>query len=178
MPPAFQCGSNRFVISRGNALSRLMLVGEAPGANEEISGKPFVGRSGKLLDNLLEIAGIDQEEEIFICNVLKTRPPKNRKPTQKEIRLHLPWLLEQIKDVKPLVIVLAGATATYALLGIKTKLTLLRGTWQNWKGIPVMPIFHPSYLLRNPSKAEGAPIDLTRLDLEEVRKKWTQLNHL
>ncbi len=168
--------SSQVVIGRGSVLSRLMLVGEAPGANEDLLGKPFVGRSGKLLDRILDEVGIDHHDDIYICNVIKSRPPNNRKPTKKEITNHMPWLIQQIKLINPHVIVLAGSTALEAFLGKKTKITLIRGTWQNWKGRLVMPIFHPSYLLRNPSKAKGSPFDLTKLDLAEVKKKWQLLN--
>ncbi|ABX08720.1 uracil-DNA glycosylase [Prochlorococcus marinus] len=162
---------SKVVVGRGNPSAHLMLVGEAPGAKEELLGKPFVGRSGKVLDNLLEVVGIDHQKDIYICNVMKSRPPNNRRPTRAEIAKHLPWLVHQIKLVKPFVIVLAGATALETFLEIKTKITVLRGTWQNWRGIAVMPIFHPSYLLRNPSNAKGSPLELTRSDLFEVRKR-------
>ena len=165
------------VISRGNPCSRLMLIGEAPGAMEDTLGKPFVGRSGKLLDQLLEKVGIDYENDIYISNLVKCRPPKNRRPTKSEITSHLPWLLLQIKLIQPYVLVFAGSTVLQTFLGMRTKITQLRGSWQNWNGIAAMPIYHPSYLLRNPSRAEGAPFDLTRLDLAEVKKKWMLLSH-
>ena len=174
------CGSHnsKVVIGRGNSLARLMLIGEAPGETEELVGKPFVGRSGLLLDQLLEAVGIDCQNGIYICNVIKTRPPNNRKPTKKEIEKHLPWLYQQIKLVAPLIIILAGSTALNSFLGHKSKITLSRGTWQNWKGISVMPIFHPSYLLRNPSKAPDAPFNLTKLDLIQVKERWSILKDL
>lgn len=161
----------QIVVSRGNSKSRLMLIGEAPGASEEKLGKPFVGRSGKLLDNLLEAIGFDVDKDLYICNVIKCRPPNNRKPTKIEIARHLPWLNQQIKSINPYVIVVIGATALEVVLGRKIKMSEIRGSWQKLDGIDVMPIFHPSYLLRNPSKACGSPFELTRLDLFNVKEK-------
>ncbi|KGG32295.1 Uracil-DNA glycosylase [Prochlorococcus marinus str. SS51] len=152
-----------------------MLIGEAPGAKEDETGIPFVGRSGKLLNILLENEGFDYEKDVFICNLLKSRPPNNRTPTRQEIQNHIPWLYQQIKLVDPLIIVLIGSSALRAILGIKSKISDLRGTWHNWNGIYAMPIFHPSYLLRNPSKTIGGPYNLTCLDLREVNRKLVEL---
>tara|TARA_Y100001968_G_C19404440_1_gene742855 strand:- start:171 stop:680 length:510 start_codon:yes stop_codon:yes gene_type:complete len=148
-----------------------MIIGEAPGAKEEELGQPFVGRSGKLLDKLLVSVGIDPEIDSYICNVVKCRPPNNRRPTKNEVLNNLPWLRQQISLVNPLVIILVGSTALESVLSMKDKISKIRGTWQNWEGRFVMPIFHPSYLLRNPSEAEGCPVNLTRLDLFKVREK-------
>ena len=170
------CTGSSVVVSRGNPSASLMLIGEAPGATEEKLLKPFVGKSGKVLNTLLESAGIDYEEDVYICNLIKSRPPNNRPPTKQEITLHLPWLHQQIKIIDPLIIVLIGATSLRAILGIKSKITELRGTWHNWNGIYLMPIFHPAYLLRNPSRSVGKPYELTCIDLIEVKKKLTELN--
>ncbi len=159
------------VVGRGNPLARLMVVGEAPGALEDALGLPFVGRSGKVLDELMNSVGLDSEKDAFICNVIKCRPPNNRKPTKAEVLCSIPWLYQQIELVDPWVIALTGATAVESILGIKGGITHLRGEWQHWKGRLVMPLFHPSYLLRNPSKAEGAPISLTREDFFKVRNQ-------
>ena len=148
-----------------------MIIGEAPGAKEEESGKPFIGRSGKLLDKLLQNAGIDIIQDVYFCNVGKCRPPKNRRPTRIEIQENLPWLYQQIKLVNPKVIVLVGATALEAILKIKSPISILRGKWINWEGRLVMPVFHPSYLLRNPSKDEGSPMSFTKSDFLELKKK-------
>ena len=152
---------NKIVVSRGNPFAKLMIIGEAPGAKEEEIGEPFVGRSGKLLDKLLQNAGIDINQDVYFCNVVKCRPPKNRRPTKIEIQENLPWLYQQIKLVNPRVIVLVGATALEAILKIKSPISILRGKWIDWEGKLVMPVFHPSYLLRNPSKEEGKPMSLT-----------------
>jgi DNA polymerase len=148
-----------------------MIIGEAPGAKEEEIGEPFVGRSGKLLDKLLQNAGIDINQDVYFCNVVKCRPPKNRRPTKIEIQENLPWLYQQIKLVNPSVIVLVGATALEAILKIKSRISTLRGEWIDWEGKLVMPVFHPSYLLRNPSKEEGKPMSLTKSDFLKIKEK-------
>ena len=170
------CTESSVVVSRGNPSASLMLIGEAPGATEEKLLKPFVGRSGKVLNTLLDAAGIDYEKDVYICNLIKSRPPNNRPPTKQEIALHLPWLYQQIKIIDPLIIVLIGSTSLRAILGLKSKITELRGTWHNWNGICLMPIFHPAYLLRNPSRSVGKPYELTCIDLIKVKKKLTELN--
>ena len=162
---------NKIVVARGNPQARLMIIGEAPGAKEEDVGKPFVGRSGKLLDKLLENAGIDINLDVYFCNVVKCRPPKNRRPTKTEIQENLPWLYQQIKLVNPEIILLVGATALEAILKNKSPISILRGKWINWDGRLVMPIFHPAYLLRNQSKEEGTPMSLTKSDFLKIKEK-------
>ena len=158
------------VISRGDPAACVMLIGEAPGAQEDAQGVPFVGRSGRALDQLLKDVGFSPEADLYICNAVKCRPPSNRRPKKGELAACRPLLELQIDQVDPAVIVLTGATAVEAILGIKGGMTQLRGQWQSWRGRMVMPIFHPAYLLRNPSKANGAPLDLTRRDLAAVRR--------
>ena len=162
---------NKIVVSRGNPFAKLMIIGEAPGAKEEEVGEPFVGRSGKLLDKLLQKAGIDINQDVYFCNVVKCRPPKNRPPTKAEIQENLPWLYQQIKLVNPEIIVLVGATALGAILKNKSPISILRGKWINWNGRLVMPIFHPAYLLRNQSKEEGTPMSLTKSDFLKIKEK-------
>ena len=168
------------VISRGNPNADLMLIGEAPGAQEDDQGIPFVGRSGRALDQLLREVDLDPSCDLYICNAIKCRPPNNRRPKKAELAACRLWLNLQLEAMNPKVIVLTGATAVEAILGIKGGMTQLRGQWQSWNGRAVMPIFHPSYLLRNPSKAAGAPLDLTRQDLAAVRHRlcepWTASN--
>ncbi len=161
----------KIVVSRGNPEAQIVIVGEAPGAKEEELGEPFVGRSGKLLDQFLENAGIDINQDVYFCNVVKCRPPKNRRPTKTEIQENLPWLYQQIKLVNPEIIVLVGATALEAVLKNKSPISILRGKWIDWNGRLVMPIFHPAYLLRNQSKAEGTPMTLTKLDFLKIKEK-------
>ncbi len=166
------CNSiNKIVVARGNSKAPLMIIGEAPGAKEEEEGKPFVGKSGKLLDKLLQNAGIDINLDVYFCNVVKCRPPKNRRPTKTEILENIPWLYQQIKLVDPHILVLVGATSSEAVLKTKSPISILRGKWINWEGRLVMPVFHPSYLLRNPSKEKGTPMSFTQSDFSRIKKK-------
>ena len=162
---------NKVIVGRGNPEAQILIIGEAPGAKEEEVGKPFVGRSGKLLDKLLQNAGIDINLDVYFCNVVKCRPPKNRRPTKTEIKENLPWLYQQIKLINPEIIVLVGATALEAILKNNSPISILRGKWINWEGRLVMPVFHPSYLLRNQSKEEGTPMSLTKLDFLKIKEK-------
>ena len=162
-------GRQQVVLSRGNPKARLMLIGEAPGAQEDALGQPFVGRSGQLLDQLLAEAGLDSSRDAYICNGVKCRPPGNRKPTALELAACRPWLQQQIALVQPQVLVLVGATALQAVLGLKGPISQLRGQWQCFEGRACLPIFHPAYLLRNGSSQPGRPRDLTRADLVAVR---------
>ncbi len=164
-------GRQQVVVSRGNPQARLMLIGEAPGAEEDRLGQPFVGRSGQLLDQLLAEAGLDSNQDAYICNGVKCRPPGNRKPTAQELAACRPFLEQQIALVQPQVLVLVGATALQAVLGHKGPISQLRGQWLNLDGRACLPIFHPAYLLRNGSPQPGQPRDLTRCDLQAVRER-------
>ena len=168
------------VVSRGNPRARLMVIGEGPGAQEDEQGQPFVGRSGQLLDRMLESVGIDSNRDAYVCNIVKCRPPENRKPTALEMAACRPWLEQQIALVDPAVILLAGATAVEGMLGIKGGITKLRGQWRRGEGGSLegrwlMPILHPSYLLRNASKERGSPKWLTWQDLQDVQRRLAQL---
>ena len=157
------------VVSRGHPSARLMVIGEAPGADEDAQGRPFVGRSGRLLDASLTEVGLDQEDDIYICNLIKCRPPGNRRPTPVELKACRPWLDRQILEVNPEVLLILGATASAAVLECRTPISRLRGQWMQWKGRFVMPSFHPSYLLRNPSREPGKPRSLFIADLTQVK---------
>ena len=161
----------RLVVGKGNVFADLLIIGEAPGAKEDLEGKPYVGNSGKLLNELLGKAGIDYLEDIYFCNVIKCRPPNNRKPTSKEINFHKPWLLQQIKLVDPKIIILTGSTAMKTILEVKDPISNLRGKWMKKDGRDIMTIFHPSYLLRFPSRAINKPYELTLKDLKNVSSK-------
>ena len=165
----------QIVVSRGNPFAKVMIVGEAPGAKEDSAAAPFVGKSGKLLDRLLEEVGFEVNKDFYICNAFKCRPPGNRRPTKKELNHSLPWLYKQIELVDPEIILLVGATSVEALLGPQGKITNLRGVWHDFHNRLVMPLFHPAYLLRNPSKDTGSPVSLTRSDLIKVRNKLDEL---
>ena len=161
----------RLVIGRGSVFANLLIIGEAPGSQEDLEGKPYVGKSGKLLNDLLEQTGIDHGEDVYFCNVIKCRPPNNRKPTAREINIHKPWLLQQIKLVDPKFILLTGSTAMRTILEVKDPISNLRGQWIKQDGREIMVIFHPSYLLRFPSKEINKPYHLTLKDLENVSGK-------
>lgn len=167
------------VIYRGNPRARLMIVGEAPGPQENRLGQPFVGKSGQLLDRILGAAGFDPEEDVFITNAVYRMPPGEggkafRKPTVEEIEGYKPYLLEMIRLLDPVIILLSGNVATQSLLG-KTGITKLRGNWYHWEDRWLMPIFHPAYLLRNPTREPGGPKSLTWQDFREVREKYEEL---
>ena len=165
---------SQVVVGRGAPQARLMLIGEGPGAEEDACGLPFVGRAGRLLEELLAEAGLDSERDAYITNVVKCRPPGNRKPTAAEMEACFPWLQQQITLVDPALILLVGATALQAVLGVKGGITRLRGQWRPGEGPllagrSLMPLLHPSYLLRNASEAADSPRWHTRVDLAAVR---------
>lgn len=137
------------VFGEGSPTAALMFVGEAPGEEEDRQGRPFVGAAGQLLNNLLSKLGLTREE-VYITNVIKSRPPKNRDPEPDEIAACFPFLQKQIRAIRPKVIVALGRIAAQTLLKTQAPLTRLRGTWYRYEDIPVMPTFHPSYLLRFP----------------------------
>lgn len=139
---------NTIVFGEGAAQAKIMFVGEAPGAEEDRTGRPFIGMSGRLLTTLLEQAGV-RREEVYITSVIKCRPPDNRKPKPLEVAACLPFLVAQIEAIKPRVIVTLGTVPTQTLLQTKTAIGELRGKWQQYRGIPLMPTFHPAYLLRS-----------------------------
>ena len=167
------------VIFRGNPEANLMIIGEAPGPQENIQGKPFVGRAGKLLDKILEAINFDPEEDVFITNAVFRMPPGDddrefRKPSNQEIAYYKPYLMALIQLVDPLIILLSGNVACQSILG-ETGITKMRGEWRHLLDRWVMPIFHPSYLLRNPSREPGSPKSLMWQDIKEVRGKYDEL---
>ncbi|MBA2341691.1 MAG: uracil-DNA glycosylase [Pyrinomonadaceae bacterium] len=155
-------GRTHVVNSEGNKGARLMFVGEAPGADEDASGRPFVGRAGQLLNKIIEAIGM-KREDVFIGNVNRCRPPQNRTPTPAEAKICKPFLLREIAVVKPDVIVVLGNTAMKNLLDTKEGITKLRGEFQDYRGIKVMPTFHPAYLLRDPTKKRETWDDMKKV---------------
>jgi len=147
------------VISDGSPDARLMFVGEAPGREEDLQGVPFVGAAGQLLTKMIQAMGL-RREEVYICNVLKDRPPGNRLPAPDEVEACLPFLREQIAIVRPSVICALGAVAAKALLGPRVAMTKVRGHVADYEGIPLVPTYHPAYLLRNPDAKRFAWSDL------------------
>ncbi|MDX6530408.1 MAG: uracil-DNA glycosylase [Blastocatellia bacterium] len=155
-------GRTQVVNTFGNHKARLMFVGEAPGAEEDAQGKPFVGRAGQLLTKIIEAIGM-KREEVLIGNVNRCRPPGNRQPTLEEAAICRPFLFREIAAVQPDVIVVMGNTALRNLLEVREGITRVRGKFQDFRGIKVMPTFHPAYLLRDPSKKRETWEDLKKV---------------
>jgi uracil-DNA glycosylase len=155
-------GRTQVVNTHGNHQARLMFVGEAPGADEDAQGKPFVGRAGQLLTKIIEAIGF-KREEVLIGNVNRCRPPGNRQPTLEEAAICRPFLFREIAAVQPDVIVVMGNTALRNLLEVREGITRVRGQFQDFRGIKVMPTFHPAYLLRDPSKKRETWEDLKKV---------------
>jgi len=141
------------VFGVGNPQARLVFVGEGPGADEDAKGEPFVGAAGQVLNRIISAMGL-KREEVYICNVVKCRPPGNRDPESDEIATCSPFLLRQLQSVNPEVIVALGKPASHTLLGTKEPISKLRGKFRDFHGIPLMPTYHPSYLLRK--QGEGS----------------------
>ena len=163
------------VVGRGNPQADIMVIGEGPGQNEDEQGLPFVGRSGQLLEKILASVNINTDHDVFIANIVKCRPPGNRTPIPAEIKSCKPYLLEQIRLVNPQIILFTGATSFKALTGEKKGITKVRGQWLEWEGRMCMAIFHPAYLLRNPSREKGKPKWLMWQDIQEVRRKLDEV---
>ena len=167
---------NNVVFSDGNPeTAKAILIGEAPGENEDLTGTPFVGRAGKLLNEFLEKAGINREKDLYIINTVKCRPPKNRVPTNEEKNKCANYLYKQIKIVNPKILIFCGATALQSFYKDKIQISKIRGRWlevdvdgDKYKSIA---IFHPSYLLRNHSLEKGKPRTLMLEDLEFISKE-------
>ncbi|HYB89911.1 MAG TPA: uracil-DNA glycosylase [Candidatus Binataceae bacterium] len=153
------------VFGVGNPKAELMFIGEAPGADEDARGEPFVGRAGQLLTDIIERGMGMARREVYICNVIKCRPPENRNPEPDEVAACEPFMIRQIELVRPRIIVGLGTFAVQALLKVKTPIGRLRGVWQDVRGIPMMPTFHPAYLLRNPNDKR-----LVWADVQQVLK--------
>ena len=176
--PLANTGMN-IVISRGNPNTKLLIIGEAPGPQENIQGKPFVGPAGQLLDKILRAGNFDPEKDVYITNSVFRMPPGEdgksfRKPNDQEIEYYRPFVFEIIRLVNPYVILLTGNVACQSILN-KTGITSLRGQWIQSKGYWLMPIFHPSYLLRNQSREMGSPKSLMWNDIREIRRKYDEL---
>ncbi|MBK8268603.1 MAG: uracil-DNA glycosylase [Planctomycetes bacterium] len=171
--PCTKCGlhetRNKTVFGIGSPVARIMFVGEGPGADEDASGIPFVGRAGELLTKMIESGMGLKRDEVYICNVVKCRPPNNRTPAPDEIVMCKDYLLRQIDIIKPEVIIALGGPAAQTLLNTRDGITRIRGTWRDFypsgtsligEPIPLMPTFHPAYLLRTPAEKSKAWSDL------------------
>lgn len=170
---ALRGGASTVVFGRGIENASIMVIGEAPGAEEDRLGLPFVGRSGRLLMKLFEESGF-HTDQLFITNTVKCRPPSNRTPRKKETSLCRPWLDAQIEALAPQVIVTVGNVPSQTILATREGITTLRGHFHQASvaglAVTVRPLFHPAYLLRNPSRGDGAPTDLTLHDLADLRR--------
>ena len=164
------------VFSAGIPNGKLMLIGEAPGFYEDKQGEPFVGKAGQLLDKILGCVGFSRKENIYICNTIKCRPPENRDPLPEEKAACREYLDKQIDILKPRIILLCGKVAVNSMMETSLGITKLRGKWYEGPIFSkMMPIFHPSYLLRNESREKGSPKWLMWQDIQEVRKVYNQL---
>ena len=158
----------QIVFGVGNPKADLVFVGEAPGADEDAQGEPFVGRAGQLLTKIIEAMGM-RREDVYICNILKCRPPNNRPPEADEILACQPFLLKQLQAIGPKFICTLGGPATQTLLQTKEPISRLRGKFSDFHGIPLLPTFHPAYLLRNPSEKKTVWEDM-KLLMQRMRQ--------
>ncbi len=155
-------GRTHIVFGVGNPAADLMFVGEAPGADEDAQGEPFVGRAGQLLTKIIEAMGLGRED-VYIANIIKCRPPENRTPAPREVVSCFPYLRRQIEIIAPDVISVLGNVAARSLLDTQAPISRIRGRWTEYQGIPVLPTFHPAYLLRNPADKRLAWDDLQKI---------------
>lgn len=173
---------HNIVFDDGIPNNKLMLIGEAPGFYEDQQGKPFVGKAGQLLDRIFASVGLNREKAVYICNTLKCRPPDNRNPLPEEKEACWEYLEAQISILKPRLILLCGNVAVQSILGNVGGITRIRGNWYPPEsaivevfGAKMMPIFHPSYLLRNDTREKGGPKWLMWQDIQEIKREYDKL---
>ena len=173
--PLWETRTN-IVFSSGIPNSKLMLIGEAPGYYEDKQGEPFVGKAGQLLDRIFDSVGLSRKKDIYICNTLKCRPPNNRDPLPEEKEACRAFLDAQLEILKPKIILLCGKVALTSMLNTNLGITKVRGKWfEGPYESRMMPIFHPSYLLRNESHEKGSPKWLMWQDIKEVKRVYDEL---
>ncbi|MEM1315490.1 MAG: uracil-DNA glycosylase, partial [Pseudomonadota bacterium] len=165
---ALRATARQAVFADGNPAARVMVVGEAPGRDEDREGKPFVGRAGRLLDRMMAAIGLDRRAEapdaaVYVTNLVYWRPVENRTPSDDEAAMLLPFLERHIELARPDVVLLAGGSPAKALLRTTVGITRMRGKWRRWNDVPCLPVFHPAYLLRNGEKKREAWRDLLAL---------------
>ena len=172
------CKTRTHIVFSGGVPNRkMMLIGEAPGYYEDMKGEPFVGKAGQLLDKIFASVDLDRKKDIYICNTLKCRPPQNRDPLPEEKAACREYLDAQIKILQPRIILLCGKIAAAAMLDTTHGITRIRGKWFEGPYFSkMMPIFHPSYLLRNDSREKGSPKWLMWQDIQEIRRVYNQLD--
>ena len=165
------------VFSDGKPNNKLVLIGEAPGYWEDMKGLPFVGKAGQLLDKIFASVGLSRKEHVYICNTLKCRPPENRDPLEEEKTACREYLDAQLEILKPKIILLCGKVALNSFINTPYGITKMRGKWFDGPyNSKMMPIFHPSYLLRNDSKEKGSPKWLMWQDIQEIKRVYDSLN--
>ena len=152
------------VIGVGNKSSGILFVGEGPGESEDLKGEPFVGRAGKLLDDMLKIIGLDRTKNIYIANIVKCRPPNNRDPQPNEREACMPWLRAQCELIKPKIVVCLGRIAAVELISADFKITRDHGKWYDKDGVKFMALYHPAALLRDPHRRPETFVDLKELE--------------
>lgn len=163
------------VFSDGKPNNTLMLIGEAPGFYEDQKGLPFVGKAGQLLDKIFESVGLSREKDVYICNTIKCRPPENRDPLPEEKAACREYLDAQIEILKPKIILLCGRIALNSMIDTPLGITKVRGKWFDGpNNSKIMPIFHPSYLLRNDSREKGSPKWLMWQDIQEIKRVYDE----
>ena len=165
------------VFSGGVPNHKLMLIGEAPGFFEDQQGEPFVGKAGQLLDKIFESVGLSRQKDIYICNTIKCRPPNNRDPLPEEKNACREYLDAQLDILQPKIILLCGKVALKSFIDTDLGITKVRGQWFDGpNGAKMMPIFHPSYLLRNAQKTPGSPKWLMWQDIQEIKRMYDSLS--
>jgi uracil-DNA glycosylase family 4 len=166
-------GRRNIVFGEGNPNAALVFVGEGPGQEEDEQGRPFVGAAGQLLTDIIVKGMRLNREDVYICNIVKCRPPNNRNPEPDEIMACEPFLIKQLQAIKPKIIIGLGNVAVKTLLKTKQGITSLRGTWKTYQGVPLMPTFHPAYLLRTPADKRLVWDDIKKVlaELEVLRKE-------
>lgn len=165
------------VFSGGTPNHKMILIGEAPGYYEDQKGEPFVGKAGQLLDKILASVGFSRKEHLYICNTLKCRPPENRDPLPKEKAACREYLDAQIGILKPRIILLCGRVAVQSMLETNQRITKIRGKWFEGPNFSkMMPIYHPSYLLRNDSREKGSPKWQMWQDIQEIRRVYDRMD--
>ncbi|MBS3967864.1 MAG: uracil-DNA glycosylase [Truepera sp.] len=166
--------SDNLVFGEGNPAPQLVFVGEAPGEDEDLQGRPFVGRAGQLLDRILAAVSI-RRDEVYITNMVKYRPPGNRNPKPEEVAASEPLLLRQLELLRPQIIATLGNVPTQYFLKTTEGITKTRGKWFEWHSVRIMPLFHPAYLLRNPSREHGSPKWLMWQDMKLLKEALDSL---
>ena len=164
-------GRHSIVFGEGNPEARLVFIGEGPGQEEDQQGRPFVGAAGQLLTDIIVKGMLLKREDVYICNIVKCRPPGNRNPEPDEIEACEPFLIKQLQAIHPQVIVALGNVAVKTLLKTKAGITSLRGAWQTYQGIPLMPTFHPAYLLRAPGDKKLVWEDIKKVMAEMEKNR-------